>query len=95
MKAWVRTDTDYVVLVFAETRGKAKVAAQYFDLWPAFKDVRLRRVPELDDVLDEEGIIDHEFGPTWCRECDPDWAEHEHWHYRGHPGDHCFSRCVL
>ena len=53
MKAWMamdRIDRQYVTVVFAETRGKAKVAAQGTNTCEDldYMDIRVIRFPELD-----------------------------------------------
>ncbi len=56
MKAWRVTDREYVcdysIIVFAETRNKAKVIAQHSDAFDdcdlRYVDFRVTRAPELD-----------------------------------------------
>jgi hypothetical protein len=46
-----QSDCDYSTVVFAQTRGKARALALSTDAceWAEFKDVRVLRVPELDE----------------------------------------------
>lgn len=96
MKAYVRTDAEYVILAFAESASKAKLLLVNFDGDDThYTDIRVERVPALDGLYDEPTLVDEETGKTWCDECDQDFPSHEYWHYRGHRGGHCFEECML
>ena len=95
IKAYVGTDCDWVMLAFAETPGQAKSLFRGFDDDTDYVNITVARVPELDDIYDMSKLVDAEEGPTWCDECDPGFANHELWHYKGHSGEHCFTNCQL
>lgn len=96
MKAYVRTDAEYVILAFAESAPKARAMFHNFDGDDtSFVEIRCERVPELDGIYSESTLVDQEEGKTWCDECDALWPRHELWHYKGHTGEHCFSECLL
>ena len=65
MKAWLVREKDEfcATVVFAETRGKAKVLAKYTDACEdcAFVDIEVRRVPQVDKYY-EDGKTELD----WC-----------------------------
>ena len=94
MKAYIRTDCEYVILAWGETRNQARSVLTKFD-GDEYIDITVKRVPELDNLFSTPGYVDEEDGETWCDECDPEFRNHELWHHKGHPGDHCFTRCLV